>query len=100
MRENPTPNKTKEELVYAGDNFLRETGDSLKFTEMQTFAWDATDKGALLHLEASPSKSELAYKKYQATRTKQFEENRKNILERYGGEDNLEKDALFILEQD
>ena len=41
MRENPTPHADPTQQTYAGDNFVRHTGEYKDFTQVQRFAWDA-----------------------------------------------------------
>lgn len=41
MRQNPRMNDDPTSLTYAGDNFLRYTGDAKRMTELQVFGWDA-----------------------------------------------------------
>ncbi|KAK1343528.1 hypothetical protein QTO34_016308 [Cnephaeus nilssonii] len=61
MRENPYANagKNPDEVSYAGDNFVRYTGDTISMAQTQLFAWEAYDKGSEVHLQADPTKLEL-----------------------------------------
>ena len=46
MRENPTPHLgDPKDLIYAGDNFARATGDALELAKTSCFAWDAERRG-------------------------------------------------------
>ncbi|XP_006897113.1 PREDICTED: pre-mRNA-splicing factor SLU7 [Elephantulus edwardii] len=56
MRENPYANagKNPDEVSYAGDNFVRYTGDTISMAQTQLFAWEAYDKGSEVHLQADP----------------------------------------------
>ncbi len=47
MRANPLAHtgKSASELPYAGDNFVRHSGEVSKFAERQLFAWEAAEKG-------------------------------------------------------
>ena len=45
MRENPLPGSRPEEVVYAGDNWLRATGDTVALARMQVFALEAQEQG-------------------------------------------------------
>ncbi|NXX71319.1 SLU7 factor, partial [Spizella passerina] len=51
MRENPYANtgKNPDEVGYAGDNFVRYTGDTISMAQTQLFAWEAYDKGSEVH---------------------------------------------------
>lgn len=46
-KENPYVNagKNPDEVIYAGDNFIRYTGDTISMAHTQLFAWEAYDKG-------------------------------------------------------
>ncbi|KAJ8608814.1 hypothetical protein CTAYLR_009364 [Chrysophaeum taylorii] len=68
MRENPTPNVDPKDLVYAGDNFARATGDALELAATQVFAWDVADDVA--HVQAEPSRLHLMRKETLAAEKK------------------------------
>jgi len=40
MRANPYPDANPEDLPYAGDNFLRQSGDALKLASTQVLCWE------------------------------------------------------------
>lgn len=40
MRENPNPDKSADEISFAGDNFVRFSGDTKDFTKLSVFSWD------------------------------------------------------------
>lgn len=100
MRDNPykNSNKTPEELHFAGDNFVRYSGDTQKIAEAQLFAWQAYEKGVDVHLQAEPTKAELLNKEF-ASKEDQFRHSMKDsILERYGGAEHLQvppKELIF-----
>lgn len=64
MRENPNKGGNQTEQLYSGDNFVRYTGDVKKFGEMQSYAWEAYEKGQEVHLQSAPSQAELLFKDY------------------------------------
>ena len=46
MRKNPYEGtKRDDEVDYAGDNFVRVTGDTVEHAKAQLFAWEAGGKG-------------------------------------------------------
>lgn len=49
MRKNPYEGtgRTEEEVDYAGDNFVRISGDTVDHAKSQLFSWDAGGKGLL-----------------------------------------------------
>ncbi|KAH8074856.1 hypothetical protein JL720_10599 [Aureococcus anophagefferens] len=97
MRENPTPNVDPKDLVYAGDNFARATGDALELAATHCFAWDVERKGAsrggdALHVQADPSRAELEKKKFEAKKAALDREKQQAILDKYGAQD-VDEDA-------
>ena len=81
MRENPTPHLgDPKDLIYAGDNFARATGDALELAKTSCFAWDAERRGTkaggdVVHTQADPSRTELARRDFEKKRK---EADRKN----------------------
>jgi len=90
MRENPNPNSNPHELLYAGDNFVRVSGDTRKFNEITQYAWEAYEKGQEVHLQANPSQAELLYKDFKQKRETLKNKTKESILAKYGGEEHLE----------
>ncbi len=100
MRDNPYKNsgKTPEELQYAGDNFIRYSGDTNQVSKAQLFAWQAYDKGVDVHLQAEPTKAELVHQQFDSKKEDYKESIRDNILKKYGGKEHLEvppKELIF-----
>ena len=89
MRDNPIQHADPHDLAYAGDNFVKYTGDAPKMAELQRFAWSAADRGADVHLQANPTQGELAYQEFLKTKEKFSESQRNSILEKYGGSEHL-----------
>uniref|UniRef100_A0A2K6F6G0 Pre-mRNA-splicing factor SLU7 n=1 Tax=Propithecus coquereli TaxID=379532 RepID=A0A2K6F6G0_PROCO len=92
MRENPYANagKNPDEVSYAGDNFVRYTGDTISMAQTQLFAWEAYDKGSEVHLQADPTKLELLYKSFKVKKEDFKEQQKESILEKYGGQEHLD----------
>lgn len=100
MRDNPykTKGKTPDDLPFAGDNFVRYTGDTQNISQVQTFAWQAYEKGVDIHLQAEPTKAELLHKEYAVKKEEYKEGVKDNILKKYGGEEHLKvppKELIF-----
>uniref|UniRef100_A0A6I8QNP1 Pre-mRNA-splicing factor SLU7 n=1 Tax=Xenopus tropicalis TaxID=8364 RepID=A0A6I8QNP1_XENTR len=91
MRENPYSDagKTPEEVSYAGDNFVRYTGDTISMAQTQLFAWEAYEKGSDVHLQADPTKLEVLAKSFKVKKEDFEHEQKKSILEKYGGQEHL-----------
>ncbi|NWH84895.1 SLU7 factor, partial [Aegithalos caudatus] len=92
MRENPYANvdKNPHEVSYAGDNFIRYTGDTISMAQTQLFAWEACDRGLKVHLQADPTKLELLYKSFKAKKKNFKAQQKEKILEKYGGQEDLD----------
>lgn len=91
MRENPYKSNARnpEELEYAGDNFVRITGEAQKMAQTQMFAWEAMDKGVDIHLQSDPTKLEMLQQTYKIKKEDLKEGQKNSILEKYGGIEHL-----------
>ncbi|XP_030022879.2 pre-mRNA-splicing factor Slu7 [Manduca sexta] len=87
MRDNPNPNATESE--YAGENFVRWTGESRSHASAQAFAWDAQRRGLDVHLLAEPTKLQMLQKHYQRDTEHYKTQMKQSVLEKYGGEEHL-----------
>eukprot|EP00455_Lapot_gusevi_P042431 TRINITY_DN5034_c0_g1_i16.p1 TRINITY_DN5034_c0_g1~~TRINITY_DN5034_c0_g1_i16.p1 ORF type:complete len:378 (-),score=126.97 TRINITY_DN5034_c0_g1_i16:197-1258(-) len=97
MRQNPFPDQDPNSVVYAGDNFVRNSGDVNKFQNMELFAWDAAEKGQQIHLASNPSLSELLFHQHKQKKEQMKNSVKKNILDKYGGEEHLHTPAKELL---
>ncbi|KAL7518029.1 hypothetical protein ACHAWX_002892 [Stephanocyclus meneghinianus] len=106
MRDNPYANnadeanslqqrqQTAESLGFAGDNFTRISGDAVQLAQTQLFAWDAEKKlgtEGVVHVQADPSRAELLRKQVERKGEEIKDRKRKMVLDRYGGEEYLDK---------
>lgn len=89
MRENPNQDENPEDLTYAGDNFIRSSGDSNKVTELQVFAWQAYERGEDISLQANPSEVERLYKEHTKKKDQEKRKLEESLLSRYGNQDDL-----------
>jgi len=97
MRGNPYPNSNPEEQVYAGDNFVRQTGDAHQFNDLQGYSWEAYEKGQDIHMQSAPSQAELLHKEFQNKKDFLQDKLKKSILEKYGGAEHLEAPPKELL---
>uniref|UniRef100_A0A671R6D6 Pre-mRNA-splicing factor SLU7 n=1 Tax=Sinocyclocheilus anshuiensis TaxID=1608454 RepID=A0A671R6D6_9TELE len=99
MRENPYSNtgKNPEEVGYAGDNFVRYSGDTISMAQTQLFAWEAYEKGSEVHLQADPTKLELLHQSYKVKKDDFKEKQKESILEKYGGQEHLDAPPRELL---
>ncbi|KAJ3148280.1 mRNA splicing protein [Geranomyces variabilis] len=91
MRDNPLKDAAADprDLTYAGDNFLRWTGDAPNLGKLQAFAWQAEDRGKSVHMQANPTQAALLYDQYQDKKGAVSEKVKNSILAQYGGEEHL-----------
>uniref|UniRef100_A0A6A7G3S5 Pre-mRNA-splicing factor SLU7 n=1 Tax=Hirondellea gigas TaxID=1518452 RepID=A0A6A7G3S5_9CRUS len=102
MRENPNPELDPNELFYAGDNFTRISGDSLKFHAIENFAWESDSKGAesqkgVVHLQSNPTKSETIQKQHKMNQIKIKDQIKSDIIDKYGGAEHLDTPPMEVL---
>ncbi|CAL1294912.1 unnamed protein product [Larinioides sclopetarius] len=105
MRDNPykSSGRTPEELDYAGDNFVRYTGDTSKHSKTQSFAWQAYEKGVEVNLLAEPTKAELLHQEFEVKKEEVKDSIKGGIIEKYGGEEYLDappKELIFAQTED
>ena len=99
MRMNPYEmlGKLAGELEYAGDNFVRYSGDARSMASTQMFAWQAEERGQNVHLQADPTRLELMHRHYKGAKTRLVEERKSLLLEKYGGIEHLEAPPRELL---
>ncbi|KAE9555884.1 hypothetical protein FO519_000864 [Halicephalobus sp. NKZ332] len=100
MRENPfqgVPGKESEAAKFAGENYIRYTGEVIQANEAQVFAWQARSKGIDVHATAEPTKLEVLQRKVEQEKESLKEQHKKVLLEKYGGEEHLEAPAKELL---
>ena len=105
MRKNPYEGtgKALEDVDYAGDNFVRISGDTVNHAKSTMFAWEAARKGLDVHVLAEPTKLEALKVEFETKKDKFKSEMNKGILEKYGGEEHLEappRELLFSQTED
>merc|ERR1712137_1299135 len=96
MRGNPLPFKDPSQLEFAGENFTRHTGFAQNFAKLQSYAFDANEKGQPVHMQAAPSQSELLHRDFAEKKQKLLEQQQK-ILAQYGGEEHLKAPSKALL---
>lgn len=76
--------------LVAEENFVRASGDAAEFEKAQRLAWEAQERGdKSYHLQANPTSGEILRKKEKAENEAKREAQRKQLLEKYGGEEHL-----------
>jgi pre-mRNA-processing factor SLU7 len=84
MRNNPLPNENPENLAYAGDNFIRYTGDALALAQSQILCWEMQARGEDIDVISNPSQLELVQKQYLEKKKTIEESKKKELLDKYG----------------
>jgi pre-mRNA-processing factor SLU7 len=97
MRDNPLPHLAPEDSVFAGDNFVRISGDARELAKTQLYAWDSFNKGVDMHPQANPSQAELAKKNFTEKHATLKDDQREAILEKYGGAQHLDAPPRELL---
>ncbi|KNC82086.1 hypothetical protein SARC_05615 [Sphaeroforma arctica JP610] len=87
MRGNPYAGsgKLQEEREYIPENFIRYTGDAKKVAAMQLFAWNKSERGENVHVQALPTATESLLKTERTHVDEAKEKEQQSIIERYGG---------------
>lgn len=83
MRMNPHPDERPEDLDFAGDNFVRHTGDALKLAQTQVLCWEMQDRGEDVDMISNPSAAELIQRQFVEKKKDLDDSKRKQILEKY-----------------
>jgi len=92
MRSNPLPPNDPRSQEFAGDNFVRESGDVREVLAATRFAWEQLDDkvaAAVPNPLANPSAAERAYRTATTEAEAERVARRKAVLEKYGGEEFL-----------
>ncbi|KAI0093237.1 pre-mRNA-splicing factor SLU7 [Irpex rosettiformis] len=98
MRDNPLQNVPPEEARFAGENFLRYSGEAADVQKLQLFAWNAAARGNDVHMHANPTEGELLHQKYEEKKAQLKDSTKVSILAKYGGEEYLEKAPKELLQ--
>mmetsp|Transcript_20714 Transcript_20714/g.37687 ORF Transcript_20714/g.37687 Transcript_20714/m.37687 type:complete len:205 (+) Transcript_20714:134-748(+) len=100
MRENPLAHLPESEQGnYRGDNFMRSSGDTKSLTELTVFAWEAYKNGAKVHDIAQPTQALKMHQVYKERKEDLMDTQRRELLEKYGGEEHLDAPAELIFAQ-
>lgn len=99
MRENPNPEKDDSETPFKGENYVRFTGETTEFYNLQKFAWSLQDKGEVVNPASNPSLAEMKYKEHKEETENKSKKIREDILNMYGGEEHLQPPPKELLVQ-
>jgi pre-mRNA-processing factor SLU7 len=85
------------QATFAGENFLRQSGDAANIQKLQLFAWQSAARGNDVHLNANPTQGEILHEQYQEKKEALKETSKSSVLAKYGGEEHLEKAPMELL---
>jgi len=74
---------------FAGENFLRSTGEAMDVQKLQLFAWQSASRGNDVHLNANPTQGQLLHQQFLQKKESLQSTNKASVLDRYGGEEYL-----------
>lgn len=92
---------TTDELIqaaFAGENFVRTSGEAPEFQQLQLFAWQANQRGNDVHVHANPTQGELLHQQFKTKKEQLQTKSKSSILSKYGGEQYLETAPKELLQ--
>eukprot|EP00889_Picochlorum_renovo_P005803 jgi/Picre1/32833/NNA_008163.t1 len=84
MREDPNPEKDPSEKTFAGDNFVKQSGQAQGFQQLNLFSVMGGERGQEVHLQATPSQAEVSFRAVQERKKLLQKNTSKDVLEKYG----------------
>lgn len=84
MREDPNPDKDPSEKTFAGDNFVKQSGQAQGFQQLNLFSVMGGERGQEVHLQATPSQAEVSFRAVQERKKLLQKNTSKDVLEKYG----------------
>lgn len=91
MRSNPNPETNPAELDYAGDNFVRYTGDTRSVAAQQLYEFEAYQRGQQVHMLGAPTQAEKLHEAFKEKKDSLVDKQREQLLAHYGGQEHTEK---------
>ena len=83
MRANPLPDENPEDLAFAGDNFIRYSGDAVKLAQNQLLCWEMQARGESIDVISNPSQAELLQRQFVDKKKKLEQSRQAAILAKY-----------------
>mmetsp|Transcript_8584 Transcript_8584/g.24666 ORF Transcript_8584/g.24666 Transcript_8584/m.24666 type:complete len:547 (-) Transcript_8584:75-1715(-) len=99
MRADPLPHKDPAQRSFAGDNFVRKTGDYQGWEALNLHSWKAYDKGQDIHLQGVPSQAEALFKNFKEKKKVLDTKSKKSIEETYGNAASDAPEDMFLFGQ-
>jgi hypothetical protein len=89
MRANPhaAEGKAADDLLYAGDNFVRTTGAAVDFNQLSAFVNRASAAGnGSVHAVSNPSEAERLFAQFKEKKAALKKNKKSSVVDRYGGQ--------------
>lgn len=86
------------QAAFAGENFTRGSGSVTDVQKLQLFAWQSEQRGHDVHVNAHPTQGELLHREFLKNKDKLKDTSKVSILDRYGGEQHLERVPRELLD--
>ncbi|KIY44447.1 hypothetical protein FISHEDRAFT_67547 [Fistulina hepatica ATCC 64428] len=90
MRDAPIKDMPPEDAKFAGENFLRWSGEAPEVQKLQLFAWQAASRGNDVHFNANPTQGELLHAEFKQKKEELRDSSKQSILSKYGGAEYLQ----------
>ncbi|KAI9655819.1 MAG: mRNA splicing protein [Bathelium mastoideum] len=86
--------------LVAEEGFMRASGDAAEFEKAQRYAWETQERDGekALHLQAMPTSGEFMRKKQLEEKRKVKGEQKKALLDKYGGQEHLQQKRPEVAE--
>lgn len=91
MRLNPLPDENPEDLAFAGDNFVRYSGDAVKLAQNQVLCWEMQARGEDIDVLSNPSQAEMLQRQFKEKKQQLDESKRRAILSKYLDDEEVDK---------
>jgi len=99
MRADPRPHIDAKDKLYAGDNMVRSSGEVGSFSQSKVYAWQASERGQNLTIEANPTATQLMHQKYQDKKESVNEVQQNRLQGKYGNASAPSPNVELILGQ-
>lgn len=70
--------------TFAGDNFVRNSGDYQGWNALNLYSVQAHDRGQELHMQAVPSAAEALHQQFKQKKELLAKASKKDVLQKYG----------------
>jgi len=99
MRADPRPHLATSDKLYAGDLMVKASGETSAFTEEQLYAWEASQRGQNLTMEAAPSAAHFMHKQFEGKKESMADKQKRILAEKYGNAAKEAPDQALLLGQ-